>query len=63
MKPDEIVRVVCITAYNMDLDVYEKLGLPQGKWPIMQKDFTKWFCALDSENSEKFTAYALGKRS
>jgi len=59
MKPDEIVRCACITAYNMDLDTYEWFGFPKGRFKEMQMDFGKWFCRLDSNNAEKFMNYTL----
>ena len=60
MIPQDIVRAACIAAYNLDLDVYENLKLPEGRWKEMGNDFSKWFMKLDSENSRKFMEYALG---
>jgi len=60
MKPEEIVRAACIASYNLDLDTYHKLKLPDGRWKSMQKDFIYWYTTLDSNNSRIFMEYALG---
>jgi len=55
-----LVRKACVKAYNMDFDqLREFYGAPEEsylkeKWHIMQHDFSRWFCDLDSEMAEKF---------
>jgi len=61
MTEAEIVRKVCVKAYNMDFDEFKQLLFPDDdknyaweKWQLMQKDFSRFFCRLDSEKAEKF---------
>lgn len=59
MKPEEIVRAACIAAYNMDFDTYMELKFNPDHWRGMQKDFVKWYCNLDTQNSKTFMKYVM----
>lgn len=65
MKPEDIVRKACVVAYNLDFDQFLKLfGMAdhagsREKWHQMGRDFSKWYCHLDSVNSRIFMEYVL----
>jgi len=60
----KLVRNACVKAYNMDYDEFCAFFGEEGqhenylkeKWQLMQRDFSRWFCGLDEESSEKFIA-------
>ena len=65
MTEADKVRKVLQAAYCFDYDVYcQVMGITDDyyaheKWTKMQKDFTRWFCELDSENAERFVKWCL----
>ena len=56
----EIVRAACVKAYNMNLKEFMRLysdcssNYVGDKFRLMQRDFPRWFCSLDSRTAEKF---------
>ena len=56
----KLVRKACVKAYNMDYHDFwnfyedESEDYRKEKWQLMQKDFAKWFCQLDSVTAERF---------
>jgi hypothetical protein len=63
-----LVRRALIGAYNMDYDVFCKVMghlddyYAREKWTLMQRNFTKWYCELDSEHTKMFMSYIEGVR-
>ena len=59
------LRNILRAVYCLDYDDYLGImGDPRsdysmGKWKLMQSDFTRWFCDLDSENAKKFLSRIL----
>lgn len=57
----DLVRKACVKAYNMDLDEFATMYGEQEaneyirtKWQKMQRNFSRWFCQLDSKMAKKF---------
>ena len=60
------MRKALTKAYCMDYDVFISVMHNQsdneytkGKWKLMQRDFTRWFCDLDNQNASKFCYWVL----
>jgi hypothetical protein len=55
-------RKVIIFCYNLDYDKFLELFnfyddyYAQGKFKLMQQDFTKWYCELDTTSELKLLA-------
>jgi len=60
-RPQDAVRKACIAAYNMPYSKFKAIFDMEDdgyytieKFDLMKRDFSKWFCGLDSVNAEKF---------
>jgi len=54
-------------AYCLDYDEYCKIMgqaedyYSKGKWELMQKNFSRWYCDLDSQHAKLFMGAVIAK--